>query len=121
MLARTVAGWTGLRLRTRFRAAAVANVTLFQRRDTDLFGDAANGLFQRQLHVVAQVRAARRALTATAAAEDVAKYIAKDIAEVSAAAEAAATESTAAHAALFKGRVTVLVIGRTLCASVRTS
>ena len=109
-------GWTGLRLCARFRAAAVANVTLFQRRDTDLFGYAANGLFQRQLHVVAQVRAARRALTTTAAAENVAKYIAKDIAEVSAAAKAAATESTAAHAALFKGCMTVLVIGRTfLC------
>jgi hypothetical protein len=101
---------------TRFRAAAVANVTLFQRRDTDLFGDAANGLFQRQIHVVAQVCAARRALTTTTAAEDVAEHIAKDIAEISTAAKAAATESTAAHAALFKGCVTVLVIGRTfLC------
>jgi hypothetical protein len=60
-LAGTVTGWTGLRLATRFGAAAVANVTLFQRRDTDLFGDAANGFFQRQIHVVAQVapRAAR--------------------------------------------------------------
>jgi hypothetical protein len=44
------------------------------------------------------------------------KYVAKDIAEVSAAAKAAATESTAAHAALFEGCVAVLVIGRTfLC------
>ncbi len=115
-LAGTMTGWTGLWLCPRFSTAAVANVTLFQRRNTDLFGHAANGLFQRQIHVVAQVCAARRALTATTAAEDVAKHIAKDVAEISAAAKAAATESTAAHAALFKGCVTVLVIGRTfLC------
>ena len=112
----TVTGWAGLWLSPRFRTAAVANVTLFQRRNTDLFGDAANRFFQRQVHVVAQVCAARRALTATPATEDIAKYITKDIAEISAAAEAAATKSTAAHAALFKGCVTVLVIGRTfLC------
>ena len=94
----------------------MADVALFQRRNTDLFGNTANGLFQRQIHVVAQIRAARRALTTTPTAEDVAEDIAKDIAEVGTAAKAAATESTAAHAALFKGCVTVLVIGRTfLC------
>lgn len=117
----TVTGWTGLRLGTRFRAAAVAHVTLFQRRDTDLFGDTANGLFQRQLHVVAQVCAARCALTTTTAAKDIAEHVAEDVAEISTAAKAAATESAAAHAALFKGCVAVLVIGRTFCASVRTS
>ncbi len=52
-LARTVTGRTGLRLRAGFRAAAVANVTFLQRRDTDLFGHAADRFFQRQLHVVA--------------------------------------------------------------------
>ncbi|STQ14285.1 Uncharacterised protein [Enterobacter cloacae] len=88
----------------------------FQRRDTDLFGDTANSLFQRQIHVVAQIRTTRCALTTAATTEDIAENVAKDIAEISAAAKAAATESTATHAALFKGCVTVLVIGRTfLC------
>ena len=49
----TVTGWAGLWLSPRFRTAAVANVTLFQRRNTDLFSDAAHRFFQRQLHVVA--------------------------------------------------------------------
>jgi hypothetical protein len=39
----------------------VANVALFQSRDTDLFGYAANGFFKRQIHVIAQVRRALRA------------------------------------------------------------
>src|SRR5690606_16055847 len=104
----TVTGWAGLWLRPRFRAAAVANVIRFQRRSTDVFGDAPNGFFKRRLHLVAQVCAARRALTTTSAAEDIAKYITRDIAAITAAAEAVAIKSTAAHAALFKGCVTVL-------------
>ncbi|VFS03141.1 Uncharacterised protein [Enterobacter cancerogenus] len=78
------------------------------------FGDTANGFFQRQIHVVTQICAPRRALATTTTAEDVAEDIAKDIAEISAAAKAArAAESAAAHAALFKGRVTVLIVGCT--------
>jgi hypothetical protein len=57
-----------------FRAAAVANVTLFQRRNADLFGDAANGLLEGQLHVVAQIGTARwRADGGTTAAKNVAE------------------------------------------------
>ncbi len=52
-LARTVTGRTGLRLGARFGTAAVADITLFQRRNADLFGHAADRFFQRQLHVVA--------------------------------------------------------------------
>ncbi len=51
-LTRTVTGWTGLGLRARLRTAAVANITLFQRRNTDLFGDATHGFFQSEIHVV---------------------------------------------------------------------
>ncbi len=109
-LAGAMTGRTGLRLGTRFRAAAVADVALFQRRDTDLFGDAANSLFQRQLHVVAQVSAARCALATATTAKDIAEHVAKDIAKVSA---AAAKTAAAAHAALLKRRVTVLIVGRT--------
>ena len=51
----------------------------------------------------------------TTAAKDIAEDVAKDIAEVrAAAAKAAAAESTAAHAALFKGRMTVLIVCRAL-------
>ena len=115
-LACAMTGRTGLRFAACFGAAAVADVALFQRRNTDLFGDATYRFFQRQLHVVTEIGAARRALPATSAAKDIAENIAKDIAEVGTAAKAAATESTAAHAALFKGCVTVLVIGCTfLC------
>ncbi len=116
-LAGTVTGWTGLRLGARFRAAAVANITLFQRRNADLFGDAANRLFQRQIHVVAQVGAAGCALTTATTAEDIAEHIAKDIAEVSTAAtKRRPPNPPPTHAALFKGCVAVLVVGRTfLC------
>ena len=48
----TVTGRTGLRLSPRFRAAAVANITLFQRRNADLFGHATYGFFQGEIHVV---------------------------------------------------------------------
>ncbi len=109
-LARAMTGWTGLRFAACFGAAAVADVALFQRRNTDLFGDATNRFFQRQLHVVTEIGAARRALPATSAAKDIAENIAKDIAEVRTAAKTAA----AAHAALLKGRMAVLIVGRTL-------
>lgn len=88
----------------------MADVALFQRRNTDLFSDAAHRFFQRQLHVVTEIGAACRALTTTPAAKDIAENIAKDIAEVGTAAKTAA----AAHAALFEGRVAVLIVGRTL-------
>ena len=84
----------------------MADVALFQRRDADLFGDATYRFLEGQLHVIAQIGTAAGALTA-ASAEDVAKHVAKDIAEVGTAAKAAA-----AHAALFKGRVPILVVGR---------
>ena len=48
----TVTGWTGLRLSAHLRAATVADVTLFQSRNTDLFGDATHGFFQSEIHVV---------------------------------------------------------------------
>lgn len=86
----------------------MADVALFQRRDADLFGDATYRFLEGQLHVIAQIGTAAGALTA-ASAEDVAKHVAKDIAEVGTAAKAAA-----AHAALFKGRVPILVVGRAL-------
>lgn len=101
-------GWTGHRRAARLGAAAVADVALFQRRDADLFGDATYRFLEGQLHVIAQIGTAAGALTA-ASAEDVAKHVAKDIAEVGTAAKAAA-----AHAALFKGRVPILVVGRAL-------
>lgn len=103
-------GRTGLRLAAGLGAAAVTDVALFQRRNTDLFGDATHRFFQRQLHVVTEIGAARRALTTTSAAKDIAENIAKDIAEIRTAAKTAA----AAHAALFEGRVAVLIVGRTL-------
>ncbi|CDL16568.1 hypothetical protein [Klebsiella pneumoniae IS46] len=78
----------------------MADVALFQRRNTDLFSDAAHRFFQRQLHVVTEIGAACRALTTTSAAKDIAENIAKDIAEVGTAAKTAA----AAHAALFEAR-----------------
>ena len=109
-LACAMTGRTGLRFAASFGAAAVADVALFQRRNTDLFGDATYRFFQRQLHVVTEIGAARRALPATSAAKDIAENIAKDIAEVRTAAKTAA----AAHAALLKGRVAVLIVGRTL-------
>ena len=90
----------------------MADVALFQRRDADLFGHSTNRFFQRQIHVVAQVCAAGRALTTTTAAKDIAEYVTKDIAKVCAAAET--TRTAAAHTALFKGCVTVLIVGRTL-------
>ncbi len=89
----------------------MADVALFQRRDADLFRDAAYRFFQRQLHGVTQIGTTRRALTTTTAAEDVAKDIAKDVAEVGTATKAAATVSTAA-AALLKGRMAVLIVRR---------
>ncbi|MNV72656.1 hypothetical protein D3C71_1657620 [compost metagenome] len=46
-----------------------------------------------------------------ATTEDVAKYVAKDIAEVG---TAAAKPTATAHAALFKRRMAVLIVGRTL-------
>ncbi|STR66343.1 Uncharacterised protein [Klebsiella michiganensis] len=110
-LARTVTGWASLRLATRFGSAAVANVALFQSRDTDLFGYAANGFFERQIHVIAQVRAARCALATASAAKDITENIAKDIAEIRAATK---TTAAAAHAALLKCGVTVLIVGCTL-------
>ncbi|MNL53132.1 hypothetical protein D3C87_1763550 [compost metagenome] len=91
----------------------MADITLFQRRNADLFGHAAYGFFQRQIHVVAQVRAACRALTTTATAEDITENIAKDVAEISATATKATAVSAAAHAALFKRRMTVLIVGCT--------
>lgn len=109
-LARAMTGRTGLRFAAGLGAAAVADVALFQRRNTDLFSDAAHRFFQRQLHVVTEIGAACRALTTTSATKDIAENIAKDIAEVGTAAKTAA----AAHAALFEGRVAVLIVGRTL-------
>jgi hypothetical protein len=112
-LAGAMTGRTGLRLGTCFSAATVADVTLFQGRNADLFRHAANSFFQRQVHVVAQIGTTRRTLTTTATAEDIAKHVAKDIAEVRATAAKAAAVSTAA-AALFKRRVAVLIVGGTL-------
>ncbi|MND94885.1 hypothetical protein D3C80_871200 [compost metagenome] len=109
-LALTVTGWTGHRRAAWLRAAAVTNTTLFQRRNADLFGHATNSFLEGQLHVVAQIGTAAGTLTA-ATTEDVAKYVAKDIAEVG---TAAAKPTATAHAALFKRRMAVLIVGRTL-------
>ena len=51
-LACAMTGRTGLRFAAGLGAAAVADVALFQRRNTDLFGDATHGFFQSEIHVV---------------------------------------------------------------------
>ncbi|CSE47498.1 Uncharacterised protein [Shigella sonnei] len=52
-LTRTMTGRTGLRLCTWFCTATVANVTLFQSRNADLFGHATYSFFEGELHVIA--------------------------------------------------------------------
>ncbi len=113
-LTRTMTGRTGLRLRASFRAAAVANVALLQRRNTDLFGHATHRFFQGEIHVITQISPTRRTLATTPAAKDIAKNVTKDITEISAAIKAAA--KSAAHTALFKRGVTILIVG---CAFLR--
>ena len=71
-LARPMTGWTRLRAGTRFCATAMTHIALFQRWDADLFGYTTNCFFQRQIHVVTQVCAARGTRT-TATAKDIAK------------------------------------------------
>src|SRR5471030_504671 len=109
-LACTVTGRTGDRRAAGFRTAAVANITFGKRWNADLFGDTTNGLFQSQIHIVAQIRTPAGALTATTT-EDVAKDVTKDVAEICTAATAIPT--TAAHTALFKSSMTVLVVSGT--------
>src|SRR5476649_325278 len=104
-LACTVTGRTGDRRAAGFRTAAVANITLGKRWNADLFGDTTNGLFQSQIHIVAQIGTPAGALTA-ATTEDVAKDVTKDVAEIC----TAATAVTTTHSALFKSSMTVLVV-----------
>src|SRR5471032_3532262 len=108
-LACTVTGRTGDRRAAGFRTAAVANITLGKRWNADLFGDTTNGLFQSQIHIVAQIGTPAGALTA-ATTEDVAKDVTKDVAEVC---TAATIPTTATHTALFKSSMTVLVVSST--------
>src|SRR5438046_5086108 len=79
----TVAGGAGLGLRSRLGARAVAGRALLQRGDADLGFGAAGRLFQRQLEVVAQIRAAIHAIAAapSAARARAAENLAEDVAE----------------------------------------
>src|SRR5471032_1742928 len=111
-LACTVTGRTGDGRASGFRAAAVANITLGKRWDADLFGDTTNGLFQSQIHVIAQIRTSAGALTASTT-KDVAKDVTKDVAEIC---TATAAVTAATHTALLKSRMAILIVGSTfLC------
>jgi hypothetical protein len=89
---------------------AVADFAVDLGRDLDLLGDPAHRLFQRQLHVVAQIGATgRAATTAPATTEDVAKHVAEDVAEIGTTAKAA----VAATLARIHPGMTVLVIAGT--------
>ena len=108
---RTVAGRTGRRGRTRFRARTVADAAFFVGRDVDAFFDAFGGIFQRNFHADLQIRALIVLLTAAPAS---AKHLAEDVGKVEAlrAAEPAKTAEsarTAAHA-LFERGMAVLVV-----------
>ncbi len=109
--ARAVAGLACLRLRAGFRAGPAARVAGLHRRDADLGLGAARRLLERDLEVVAQVRAAidRRA-AARAAAEDVAEDVAERVGE---AAEAGRFPRAHAHVRMH-ARVPVGVVGAPL-------
>src|SRR5690606_4349742 len=97
-LAVPVAGAAGLDLAV-FRTAAVAVAALGQGRDLDALLDAGHGLFQVQLHHIADVRAAPRAAATTAGAtENGAEDVAEDVTHVRGRPAAAAT-----HAVLERG------------------
>jgi hypothetical protein len=86
----------------------MADVAFFQCGNADFLGHAPDRFFKRQLHIITEIRTTAGALAPTAA-EDIAEHIAKDIGEISPARSAAA-----AHAALFKRGMAVLVVGRAL-------
>ena len=80
-----MAGLARLRLRAGLGAGPVARVAGLHRRNADLGFGAARRLFERDLEVVAQVRAAEDGRAPAArAAEDLAEDVAEDVAEVAA-------------------------------------
>ena len=88
------ASGAGLRLGAGLGAAAVADFALFMRRDADLLLATARGFFQRDFHVVAQVRAAIDVgAPAAAAGASAAEDVAEDICEIAEASEARAAAS----------------------------
>src|SRR6185437_6958660 len=91
-----------------FRTTAIAMMAVDLGRHLDLPADAEHGLFQIQLHDVAQVGATPRTSAAAAAAKDVPENVAKNISHI---AEAGATAT--AHAML-EGSMTMLVVHRAL-------
>ncbi len=116
-LAHTAAGRTGLFLPV-LGAAAVAGLAFAQRRHTDFPVDPVDGLFQVQVHRVAQVRTALPLRPAPAAAtKNIAENIAENIADIT----VETTGSAGPARPLVDARMPELVVGGTFLGSFRTS
>ncbi len=115
-LSPAAAGLAGRHARASLRTGAVAGLAEFQTRQPDFRIHAGCGLLETQLHVIAKIRAALRAITGTAAAKNIleTEKIPKDILKfgeyglIDAAVETAARESRVAKPVI---RSTLVGIG----------
>ena len=107
----------GRRARPRLRAGAAARRAGLRRWHFDLRGFAFVGLFERNRHVVLQIGAAPRLAAPSAAsapAKGGPKHLFKDVAKTIKTRRASAPAEGISAAALLKGCVTILIIGRAL-------
>ena len=106
----TMASCAGFYFRIFFRAAAVAVFTLGKSIDLYIFFRSAYGFFQCDFNIITQIFAAYYALTTAPTTENIAEHIAENVAEIC---TAEATETTRAGTAVFKCRMTELIISGT--------
>jgi hypothetical protein len=106
-----LAGRTGLGLTAGGRTAALAGITAHLGGDADFPLHPLDGLFERDLHAVSQIRTTKGPGPAPAAAEDIAKDIAKDIREVGTAKAARPAGAAATAAAGLDTGMAELIIG----------